>query len=373
MPRQYDIDDLLQKFKNGSIQPDELDFLETWYLNWKPENQDIGAEDIKQAQERVWVKLNPSPKKHQLWQWLSAAAAVFLIAAIFWPGQTNYTKKQTLTHQQIKEIKPGSNKAILTLAGGKDVVLGKNISGNISTQGEVSISQKNDGTLVYAKSNVSKNKADLFNKVTTPRGGEYQLVLSDGTKVWLNAASSITFPVAFTGGKRSVTVTGEAYFEVAHDQNKPFIVSAADQQITVLGTHFNVSAYAEDEQTTTALISGLINVRKGNSGKFQLVHPGQGAVTSLANQGISIEPINTDEVLSWKNGYFQFDNQSIYTIMKIMSRWYDVDVEFLDKKSTERFGGTFSRAKNLSESLANLEKLGKVHFKITSGKVIVSN
>ncbi|WP_421944254.1 FecR family protein [Pedobacter sp.] len=372
----YDINDLLKKFREGTILPEEQDYLEAWYLNWQPENQHISQTEIQDAKERVWSSLaKPITHKLKPWYWLSAIAGVFLVLCLFWFFKTDSnTVNSNLVAKRPKiDFNPGSNKAVLTLAGGEEISLSDDKKGNIAKQGATEISRTESGKLIYSGKLTDKQAALMMNKVSTPRGGEYQLILSDGTKVWLNAASSITFPAAFTGNQRLVTVTGEAYFEVAHDKKKPFIVSAGDQQISVLGTHFNVSAYDDDDFTKTSLISGLVNVKNLKSGQIKQIRPGQAASSSAKIYDLQIHPIDIDEILSWKNGYFQFDNQSIHSIMKIMSRWYNVDVEYSSDKNIERFGGTFSRGKQLSETLANLEKLGNVHFRITPKKVIVSN
>lgn len=371
---EYNINDLLKKYNKGTLLPEEKDFLDTWYAGWMPEPQKISELELEQAKARVWAAVAPRAHFIRPWHWFSAAAAVFLIALLWTLGVHSGTEqRQMLTQRILTDFKPGKNKAVLTLANGEEVTLEGNQSGSIARQGGTLISQATAGKLVYGKSGTGKSAKLLMNSITTPRGGEYQLVLSDGTKVWLNAASSISFPVAFTGDQRTVTLTGEAYFEVAHDKSRPFIVSTAGQQIAVLGTHFNVSAYPDDDFTSTSLISGLVRVKNLSSGNVQLIQPGQGATTTAHDTHIDVHAINADEVISWKNGYFQFDNQSIYSIMKIMGRWYNVDVEYANVKNAERFGGTFSRGKNLSESLANLEKLGDIHFKLTAKKIIVTD
>lgn len=373
MPK-YDINDLLQKLKDGTILPEEQAFLETWYLNWHPETKITSAQDVERSKTKVWAALEKQQNNHILWRRLSSVAAIFLIISVYWisrPEGTSSMKKPVVG--QIKpDFKPASSKAILTLASGEELILENSSTTETVLQGNVTIRQSAAGKLVYDPSGSDKISHAMMNKISTPRGGQYQLVLSDGTKVWLNAASSISFPVAFPGDKREVSITGEAYFEVVHNNNRPFIVSAADQQITVLGTHFNVSAYIDDDFTSTALITGLVRVKSKKTGTVKVVRPGQAALSSAVGP-IHVEKIDTDDVLSWKNGYFQFDNQNIYAIMKIMSRWYDVDVEYRGEGSNERFGGTFSRGKNLSESLSNLEKLGKVHFKLLPDKIIVTN
>ncbi|SFA44421.1 FecR family protein [Pedobacter suwonensis] len=371
---EYNINDLLKKFRQGTILPEEQAFLETWYLNWNSDNQHFTEDEINAAKSKVWLALNSPVHRLKPWYWLSAVAGILLFIIVFWfykeridSPRTNLVVKKART-----DFKPGGNKAILTLANGEEVSLGNPAKGEVASQGTVQVTETETGKLVY-KGRKEISEAVMINKLTTPRGGEYQLVLSDGTKVWLNAASSISFPAAFEGNYRKVSITGEVYFEVAHDKKKPFLVTAREQEISVLGTHFNISAYQDDEFVTTSLISGAVRVKNLKTKVEKSIQPGQSATTSSANDDVLIHAIDKDEILSWKNGYFQFDNQNVYSIMKVLSRWYNVDVQFLSDKNTEHFGGTFSRGKQLSEILANLEKLGNVHFTITPKKVIVTD
>ncbi|MEH3113818.1 FecR family protein [Pedobacter terrae] len=369
---EYDINDLLKKFREGTLHPEEQAFLETWYLNWDPEKQHITEAEINAAKNRVWSSLEQPVRKLKPWYWLSAVAGVFVVLALFWlyKFNTQNSRKNHVVYQKEEDFKPGGNKAVLTLASGEAISLGNATTGNVAHQGTVLIEQNESGKLVYTGSNHA-SEAVMMNKLTTPRGGEYQLVLADGTRVWLNAASSISFPAKFSGNTRKVSVTGEVYFEVAHNKKKPFLVTAGEQEISVLGTHFNISAYQDDTFVTTSLISGAVRVKNLNTKIVKLIRPGQGATTSSGGDDIVVHKIDQEEILSWKDGYFQFDDQNIYNIMKILGRWYNVDVQFMNNNHQERFGGTFSKGKQLSETLANLEKLGSVHFKITPKKIIV--
>ncbi len=197
--------------------------------------------------------------------------------------------------------------------------------------------------------------------------------MADGSKVWLNAASSITFPTEFTGSERVVKVSGEAYFEVAHNKTLPFKVITGQQEIKVLGTHFNVKSYDDDTNISTTLLEGSVKIKDLSSGASGMLLPGQQAKLNKGSRKIAIVPANIDEVIAWKNGYFMFDNQKITSIMKSMSRWYDVEVEYIKPDNNERFGGTFSRSSNMVDILNSLQSLGKVRFKIANRKIIVSN
>jgi transmembrane sensor len=193
------------------------------------------------------------------------------------------------------------------------------------------------------------------------------VVLPDGTHVWLNSASSLSYPVEFAGNERRVKLTGEAYFEVAKNKDKPFYVNSNNVQVRVLGTHFNISAYNDDDELKATLLEGSVQVSKNNS--QSLLKPGQQAVINNGADMIRVSQANINEVMAWKNGYFIFNDDNIATILKKVSRWYDVDVEQRGNFEGQHFGGTFYRTKGIDELLKNLEKIGKVHFKITGRRV----
>ncbi|WP_295711120.1 FecR domain-containing protein [Mucilaginibacter sp.] len=270
------------------------------------------------------------------------------------------------------KILPGSNKAVLTLANGKAIVLDNKANGTLAKAGQVQVNKVANGKLVYdalptdVKAKVIDN-ALVYNTLSTPRGGEYQVVLPDGTHVWLNSASSISYPVEFAGNERRVKLTGEAYFEVAKNKDKPFYVNSNNVQVRVLGTHFNISAYNDDDELKATLLEGSVQVSKNNS--QSLLKPGQQAVINNGADMIRVSQANINEVMAWKNGYFIFNDDNIATILKKVSRWYDVDVEQKGNFEGQHFGGTFYRTKGIDELLKNLEKIGKVHFKVTGRRV----
>ena len=374
-----DIQDLLNKYRTGTISAEELEVLETWYLQWQPDRPELQPQELESAKTSIWQSIQQQEyKSKRSWQWLPAVAAVaaVLIAALYlyFPREL-ISRGRVAAERSLTDFKPGGNKAVLTLSNGQQIVLDQSTDNKLASQGTIEISQTAGGELVYhqVKPQKDHHPENMSNTMSTPRGGQYQLVLSDGTRVWLNAASSITYPVVFSGKTRAVSITGEAYFEIAHNKKMPFIVSSANQEITVLGTHFNVCAYSDDPATITALVSGSIHIRNLNSGASKTLTPGQGARISPSDKDIEIYAVNTDESISWKNGYFIFDNQDIGSIMKILGRWYDVDIECRTANSLERFGGSFSRNKNLIETLKNLEKVGKMHFKSEQGKILVTD
>jgi transmembrane sensor len=384
--QESNIEDLLAKYNAGIISPEEMVILESWYLKWEPKQQQVSHEELLSIKDEVWQAVTP---RREFWlkrsKLTGIAASFFLLvflsasAYLLWSRyslnkQTVADPTHTFARAKGPDFKPGSSKATLTLENGRQILLKEAANGRIAQQGNIEVNKAADGKIIYGPLTgniIHSSSTSAFNTMSTPRGGEYQLTLTDGTKVWLNAASSITFPIAFSKTERRVVVNGEAYFEVAHDASKPFIVSSGNQEITVLGTHFNVKAYDDDAGISTTLLVGSISIKNIKSGEKHLLVPGQQAKLFKDKDQINIKTVNTEDAISWKNGYFLFDNQEIKSIMKIMSRWYDVDIEYRNSNKHERFGGTFSRSSNMSEILNNLERIGNVHFKIEAKKVIV--
>ncbi|WP_345211295.1 FecR family protein [Mucilaginibacter gynuensis] len=306
---------------------------------------------------------------------LSAAAAIIVALTftfLFWqrPG-----KEQAVQKEQVAAvIKPGGFQATLTLANGKKIVLNRSVKGFIASLGHTTVSVSPSNGVSYTS--VGKSIANSSNTLATGRGEQspYPLILADGSKVWLNAASSITFPSQFTGNDRVVTVKGEVYFEVAHNVSRPFKILSGKQEITVLGTHFNVKAYDDENCINTTLLQGSVKVKDLSSGASNLLVPGQQSRFNKTNGELAVAKANLEEVIAWKNGFFMFNDQKITSVMKSMSRWYDVDIEYQNfSDGNEKFGGTFSRSSNLGDILSSLQSLGNARFKIINRKIIVCN
>jgi ferric-dicitrate binding protein FerR (iron transport regulator) len=263
---------------------------------------------------------------------------------------------------------PGSNKATLTLANGTVIVLEDEKNGVLSQQGNAKILKLNSGQLAYntARQPAAGSPA-AFNTLSTPRGGQYQLTLADGTVVWLNAASSITFPAAFSGKERSVTLSGEAYFEIAANASQPFIVKVGNMQVKVLGTHFNVMAYGDEQTMNTTLLEGAVKVA-GATGEV-LLQPGQQVKMDHAG-ALRVVAANLDEVIAWKNGIFSFNNAGIEEVMRQIARWYDAEVVYPDGIPQDRFQGEINRNADISTVLKILETSG-VKFTVRGHKILV--
>lgn len=272
-------------------------------------------------------------------------------------------------YQQLKnDVPPGGNRATLTLADGSIIDLADAQNGALAEQGNSRVI-KIGGKLAYNTS--SENEVEIvYNIVSTPKGGQYQIELPDGTQVWLNAASSLRFPTSFTGKERRVEImNGEAYFEVAKNKKMPFIVRLNSAEIQVLGTHFNVMAYAEEATVKTTLLEGSIKFVQQQRGL--LLKPGEQIQLSKDGSTKIESDVDTDQVVAWKNGLFQFDNSDIETVMRQLSRWYDVSVVYSNTNIKHLFVGEMPRSSTLSEILKALELTSRIHFKIDGKKIIV--
>lgn len=303
--------------------------------------------------------------KTALFKWAAAACFFFMVGygGFYWFSHQYHKSTASL----VKSIVPGSSKAILTLADGSTVILDSAHHGSIGKQGEVSIVNVQNGLIAYK--GASADITPPLNTMTIPKGGEFQLVLSDGTKVRLNSASSLQYPVAFVGKQREVRLSGEAYFEVAKNKNMPFIVSVNGMQVRVLGTHFNIKAYPDEKNIRTTLIEGSVKV--SDAGKEVLITPGQQAVLNNTDHSLHVRQANLDEVLAWTKGEFLFENTNIQSIMRQVSRWYNAEIIFDTDLSSIRFSGGMRREQNIQQLLEILETDGRLQFEIKGQSIIV--
>ncbi|HTL08298.1 MAG TPA: FecR domain-containing protein [Chitinophagaceae bacterium] len=305
---------------------------------------------------------------------LAAALLLFFVGAgsvWLFIHKTTTVKEKQLAHAEPKkrsnELLPGSNKATLTLANGDVISLDDAKNGQLAVQGNTVVQKAAGGALLYRPENTDA-LAIVYNTLSTPRGGQYRLQLPDGTEVWLNAAASITYPTAFSGNERRVEITGEAYFEVAHDAAKPFIVNVRGMEIKVLGTHFNVNAYTDEAAITTSLLQGSISISRGSAAV--LLQPGEQARLAGNGDVKLLKDADMEEAIAWKSGYFSFNRADLKTVMRQIARWYDVTISYEGKIPERFFGGKIDRNSNASEVLKILEE-SKVRFTIEGKKIIV--
>ena len=367
---------LIEKYNQGKASEAELKELDAWYKNTGYADS-VYPDEEDAVKQRMLAKLHNEiapVKKSRLWFVMrstgTAAAAVLivLLAGYF------FNVKNLNQGNSSNDIEPGSNKAVLTLSNGKTISLSDAAQGRLSEESGVRISKTKDGQVTYeivtTASGTKHTETALLNTVTTPRGGQYQVIMPDGTRVWLNAASSVKFPASFNGlPRRMVELTGEAYFEVAKDAAHPFIVESNNQQIEVLGTHFNISNYAEEGTVRTTLLEGSVKISVAG-GQHSILKPGQQA--SLTGTKLQVGPANTEQAVAWKNALFVFDHDNLESIMNKVSRWYDVEVVYTDEDvKKEMFSGKVSRFNNVSEVLKKLTLTDAVKFKIEGRRILV--
>lgn len=366
--------ELLKKLRKGTISPGEQQQLESWYDDYARsaapfDDLQVYQQDMRKLDEAFPFAERRTDKIARLWTILSGVAAALLFtaaAALFYFKQSEKPSGQAFAN----DIKPGGNKAYLTLSNGEKIVLTDAKNGEVARQAGITITKTADGQLLYVVSDASPADAKLsnaYNTIETPKGGQYQLSLPDGSKVWLNAASSLTYPVSFANLKtRKVSLKGEAYFEVAKDKFHPFTVTTDQQELEVLGTHFNLNAY--ETSTKTTLLEGMVKV--SGTKDSRILNPGQ--QSSLMPSGkLSITPADTELVMAWKNNLFMFESEKIENIMKMLERWYDVEVVYESELTNDRFGGAVSKFDNISKVLKILESTKSVHFKIEGRRITV--
>ncbi|WP_343307111.1 FecR domain-containing protein [Chitinophaga niabensis] len=321
--------------------------------------QQLGSFDTDAAWDAFTSRHFPPAKVRTIrWKWAAAAAVVLLAGVYFWNQQKPATK-ETVVSELVNDVKPGTHKAILTLGDGSTVTLDS--AGNkVIGQGI----RQAGGQLEYGE-----QAAISFNTLRTPKGGQFQITLADGTKIWLNAASSLRYPTAFVGGTRKVEVTGEAYFEVAKHATRPFIVQInAQTAIEVLGTSFNINAYTNEASIKTTLIEGAVRLTVNEQSRT--LSPGQQAQVNSQGDIQLIEKADLDEALAWKHELFYFRNADLQAVMRQLERWYDVEISYSGKIPARRFQGEIQRNLNLSDVLEGLKNT-EINFSIEGRKIIV--
>jgi len=353
----------LSDFLNASDNQTQLELLieEAWIQSANEEETTFLFPKLKEE---------PTVKPLYIWRW-AAAVLLLVVAGGSWLLATRDKKSgissKVPSTDLKKDIAPGGNKAMLTLADGNVVELDSTLKGKLAQQGNVNL-QASPGLLKYDQGHVPVNSGVAYNILRTPKGGQYRLELPDGSKVWLNAASSLKFPTAFTGKERRVELSGEAYFEVAKNADQPFYVSVNKANIAVLGTSFNVMAYADEADIRTTLLEGAVKVSQENASS--LLKPGEQSLLAPDGKIKVIEKADIDLAVAWKNGLTSFKSADIKTIMRQVERWYDVDVVYNGTIPARSFTGDIPRDANLSELLRLLE-ISKIHFKMENHKLIV--
>ncbi|MGV3685232.1 MAG: FecR family protein [Daejeonella sp.] len=372
-----EIINLLKRYNSGNCSDEEKAIIESWYLQYRDNSAASLTEEERLDDLQSVFDALPLPQNARryrvlpLYKIAAAVAAVFIVVL----GIYFYRSQQTDTRlAQVIETKivPGGTKATLTLSDGSRIILDDAETGVLASQSGVSIQKTADGQLIYSVSNSTAPAAQsgnelMYNTIETPVGGSYQINLPDGTKVWLNAASSLSFPTKFSDGSRVVKLTGEAYFEVAKNKHMPFSVKFNKQVVEVLGTQFNINSYTDEGADKTTLFEGSVRLSQGS--KQVVLKPGQQAV--YEKDEMKVKDTDLEEALAWKNGYFMFKNENIKSIMRKIARWYDVEVSYSGNIPDIGFGGTISRSTDITEVLNALQLTNSIHFKIEGRRITV--
>lgn len=379
---------IVEKYHSGNASREELEFLDAYYQVFGLSG---GFTDALSEEDRLLLKneLKNSikkniagsqqgkikPGKRNVIRWtISAAAAIIICIGV----GLYYFPEEKISNPIVKrvtknEIIPGGNKAVLTLANGEKISLTDADNGTLAEQAGIKIVKTTDGQLVFtmlSDKQKDPNGKNQYSTIETPNGGRYQVRLPDGSNVWLNAASKLTFPSSFIEHKsRMVELNGEAYFEIAKDKEHPFIVKTYNQVVEVFGTEFNINSYVDEPDVKTTLLEGSIKVTE-NKGVDKILKPGQ--QSTLTSSGLKVENIDIDLAVAWKYNQFIFESDDIQYIMRMVARWYNVDVEYIGPIPKSKFGGAVSRFENVSEVLQSLESTGRVKFKIEGRRILVS-
>jgi len=401
---QNKLEELFRLFVDGKISREEYDQLFD-YIGSNPEDEELNiaidsvfrnakrfnslkTEDREQIFQNIMrnkhfvidspdeTEINPKYSYHFWYQPGIAASLIILItiSLYFFMNKTPVQKVAIkIAEPKVEVIAPGYDKAILTLSDGSKIILEDAENGILANQAGVSIQKTSDGKLLYSFSNSANTVAPeseenvLYNMIETPVGGKYQVNLPDGSKVWLNSSSSLRFSALFNGDTREVELSGEAYFDVSKNKNKPFKVITKDQIVEVLGTQFNINSYSDEGPIKTTLIEGSVKIIYKD--KVVLLSPGQQfqPKESMAK----VVEADTEEVVAWKDGYFVFKNEDIRSIMRKLSRWYNVEVNYSGNIPEVGFGGNISRSKDISEVLDVLQLTNAVHFKVEGRRITV--
>ncbi|WP_316818135.1 FecR family protein [Pedobacter nyackensis] len=348
--------------------------IDQYYGNFKPQQSPFSLA-LENKILNVVLNARPALKeikvvvRKKLWANISVAASIVLcLGTAFYFYKINaYKKEQELA---ANFIGPGASKARLVLGNGKVILLDTLKNGMQAFEEGVEVTKTKDGQLIYNVSAQDKGEKSAINTIETPRGGQFQVSLPDGTKVWLNAATTLKYANAFKDKRREVMLSGEAYFEVAHRENQPFVVHTDKQEVEVLGTHFNINAYNDEETQVTTLLEG--RVKTTSKSNVLLLKPGEQAVLNLNNNQLKMNNADLESIMAWKNGDFIFKDEDLASVMKKVERWYDVDVVFqdVDPKSI-KLGGWVSRGKNISTVIKIIEPIADIHIKIEGRRITV--
>lgn len=368
--------ELLSAYKSGHCTKEEKQQVERWFLlNGAGKISDLSERDFLHAENDMWEMIQQNkivtvPVRKKLYARISIAASILLV--ISFSTYHFLSKPDKIIEQSlVNDIAPGGNKAVLTLANGKKISLTDADNGELFEQQGIKVIKDTAGRVIYEMAAAGKHVDSpiSYNTISTPNGGKYEILLPDGSRVFLNAATTITFPTSFDRQKeRKVTLRGEAYFEVAHIKSMPFKVEMNSQQIEVLGTHFNANNYEDEPSVRTTLLQGSVKVQV--SGGQVILQPEQQAL--LINGKLNVKKVDAQSFIDWKNNIFSFNDADIEAVMRQLSRWYDVKVEYKGKIPKEHITGYISRDVPISKTFLMLEEISDMKYTLNDKKIIVS-
>ena len=379
-------EELIRKYLAGTATTEEEALLESWYIEAAQSQPDVAGapgypeieaeilEKLRAEQRDLPIRDQPKTKSMiRLWPRIAAAAAVLILLSVGGLFIIRKGPTERLAQSQLpkNDILPAGTRASLTLLDGRTMALDSAGGHNLAQQGNTIVSSK-DGQLIYSANKPDRTGAPgsmAYNTLTTKPGEHYSLLLPDGTKVWLNAASSVTYPIVFNGNERKVTVAGEAYFEIVHNARQPFKIAVRDELVQDIGTHLNINAYEDESTINTTLLEGSIKVSKGSASV--ILTPGQQATIAPGEDSFHLRTVDADKAIAWKNGYFYFDRADIQTVMRQLARWYNVKVVYKGEISKKTFKGKVYRNINASEALQILSYFG-AHFQIDDKTITVT-
>lgn len=389
MDKARKINRLIRRYLQGKATSEEQKELESWYASWGSDMlrfldddpkkiQDSAKRNLEKIRERLRKDRELRPGKNDSRNkfiilkgqgWKIAAAAVLLgFFIVLYAPLHKKPIPVKIAKSRIKDFQPAGNKAILMLANGKQIILDSGYKGILANQGNTKVLQLSNGQLAYQPNNSTQNLIKpLYNEVITPRGGVYQVILPDGSKAYLNTASSIRFPTSFIGNERLVEITGEVYFEITKNKKKPFKVRVGKLMIQVFGTHFDVMAYQDAHTIRTTLLEGSVQVIA--DGKSELIKPGQAVEYENNELRILREP-NIEKIMAWKNQLFWFDQDDIYTVARELSRWYDINI-YIKGNITDLFTGSIPRNLPFSKVFEILQKTGSLHYHFEGENTVI--
>ena len=378
-PDNIRLQEIANKFLNGKISDAEQAEFDAWF-NQIETNDIFVPESVASSEEehrqiilnRIHEKINQYEKGNRLRRmWLRVAAAAVILMMLSFGLFKIFNKQISYQHtlSKLKSVTPGGNNAILTLANGKQIVLNNSRNGLLVNLGNITVSKANNGQVIYKVIGSAKNTLRVsYNTITTPNGGQYEVILPDGSKVWINSSSSLKYPTQFTGKERDVELNGEGYFEVAKNKLMPFKVSSHGQTVEVLGTHFNINAYTDEPGIKTTLLEGSVKVTAMGTEKPQLLIPGQQAIFNKG--GIMVSDADTAQAVAWKNGLFYFKDADVASIMRLLARWYNLKIDINGQLPERKFSGKIYKNLNAAQVLQIID-YSAINYKVedpTDGK-----